>query len=88
MLNESEQRRLAEIDARLRVSDPDLARALSRPIHPPRRRQPAVWVSAGALIAAPWLALLEDWPLVIAAALVVAALVSGVWAQTNSKREN
>lgn len=88
MLNESEQRRLTEIDAQLRVSDPDLARVLSRPRPPARRRQPDVWMSISALIAAPWLALLQGWPLVIAAALVVAALVSGIWAQTSPKRRD
>ena len=79
VLNESERRALAEMDAQLRASDPDLARALS-PCPVPRRPRPyALWISLLALLMAPWVTFFDGWPLVVAVTLTLGLLTWGVW---------
>jgi Flp pilus assembly protein TadB len=82
-----EQRRLSEIDAHLRLSDPDLARTLSRRRTGPHHSWAAVLVTMFALAVAVFLGgLLAGPPAAIADGLLVAAVVSGLWLQSRRDR--
>ena len=87
MLDDGERRRLSEIDAHLRASDPNLARKLSNRQGWPYPRWTAVLAALLTLAVATTLgALLGGPPGAIAGALFTIAVACGCWLQLRHTR--